>query len=430
MTTGVVCAVRGPAETVVVRELAAAGHRFEVTRRCADLAELLAAGAAGLGALAVVSADLPGLDREAVAHLRGSGLRVVVVPGAPGDRLGHLGADGVLGDAHDVVAALEAALAAPADVAPDPAAPPPAARVAARLDGPADPVSAPGAPAPPPGRLVAVWGPTGAPGRTTLAVGLAAEIAAARPGAAGDAAARDTLLVDADTYGGTVAQVLGLLDEAPGVAAAARAATTGRLDVAVLATLTPVAAPGLRVLTGISRAERWPEVPGPSLDLVWAAARDLAAWTVVDTGFCLEDDEMLSYDTRAPRRNAATLSALAEADAVVVVGTGDPVGLQRLVRALGDLTEAGVGAERRVVVVNRLRASASGPRPGDAVRAALHRYAGVDHAHLVPEDRPACDGALLAGRTLTEHAPGSPARRAVQALARHVVGALTPVPVG
>lgn len=430
MTTGVVCAVRGPAETVVVRELAAAGHRFEVTRRCADLAELLAAGAAGLGALAVVSADLPGLDREAVAHLRGSGLRVVVVPAAPGDRLGHLGADGVLTDAADVVAALEAALTAPAAESADAGAPAPVARVAARLDGAAAGPAASGPP-PLPGRLVAVWGPTGAPGRTTLAVGIAAEIAVATSGPAPDGApARDTLLVDADTYGGTVAQVLGLLDEAPGVAAAARAATTGRLDVATLATLTPVAAPGLRVLTGISRAERWPEVPGPSLDLVWAAARELAAWTVVDTGFCLEDDEMLSYDTRAPRRNAATLSALAEADAVVVVGTGDPVGLQRLVRALGDLTDAGVGAERRVVVVNRLRASASGPRPGDAVRAALHRYAGVDHAHLVPEDRPACDGALLAGRTLTEHAPGSPARRAVQALAAHLVGALTPVPVG
>ncbi len=40
----------------------------------------------------------------------------------------------------------------------------------------------------------------------------------------------ETLLVDADTYGASVAQVLGLLDEAPGLAAAARAANSGRLD--------------------------------------------------------------------------------------------------------------------------------------------------------------------------------------------------------
>lgn len=432
MTTAVLCAVRGPAETAVVRAIA--GSRFEVARRCADLAELLGAGAAGLGVVAVVSADLPGLDREAVHHLHGSGLRVVVLTdGRPVATLSHLGADGVLPDPAEVLAAVEAALAA----APDPAGGEPAEApldaLAARLDHRRAEMPAEATP----GRLVTVWGPAGAPGRTTLAVTLAAELAArppARPAVRADGDGgpdeHDVLLVDADTYGGTVAQALGLLDEAPGVAAAARAATTGRLDVPTLAGLTPLVAERLRVLTGISRADRWPEVPGPSLDLVWTAARALAGWTVVDSGFCLEQDEVLSYDTRAPRRNAATLSALGEADAVVVVGTGDPVGLQRLVRGLADLAEAGVPPHRRLVVVNRLRASASGPRPGDAVRAALHRYAGVERVRLVPDDRAACDGALLAGRTLTEHAPGSAARRAVQDLAADLVGALEPARAG
>ena len=40
----------------------------------------------------------------------------------------------------------------------------------------------------------------------------------------------EVLLVDADTYGGCVAQSLGLLDEAPGIAAACRAAEQGSLD--------------------------------------------------------------------------------------------------------------------------------------------------------------------------------------------------------
>ncbi|WNB86384.1 hypothetical protein [Cellulomonas sp. ATA003] len=107
-------------------------------------------------------------------------------------------------------------------------------------------------------------------------------------------------MVDADTYGGTVAQVLGLLDEAPGIAAAARAAGQGGLDVAALARLTPEVGDGLRVLTGISRADRWPELPGSSLDVVWQTARGLTPWVVVDCGFCLEQDEVLSYDTHAP----------------------------------------------------------------------------------------------------------------------------------
>ena len=43
------------------------------------------------------------------------------------------------------------------------------------------------------GRLVAVWGPTGAPGRTTVATYLACELAGLGV---------STVLADADTYGG------------------------------------------------------------------------------------------------------------------------------------------------------------------------------------------------------------------------------------
>lgn len=430
MSRGVLCAVRGAGETDVVRGLGAPEHGVEVTRRCADLAELLAAAAAGLGTVAVLSADLPGLDREAVRHLHDSRVWVVVLVDArggwSGDRARALGADAVvdaLGAEDEVPAAVVSLLAAAQDGGrPGAGAPAAAAPVApdvlARLGGPAAGVVDDGAdgpsPAPSgsPGSLVAVWGPTGAPGRTTVALNLAAELTdLLRP------TGERVLLVDADTYGGSVAQMLGLLDEAPGVAAAARAAGTGRLDAAALATLTPVLEDGLRVLTGISRPDRWPEVPAASLEVVWSAARDLAAWTVVDCGFSLEQDELLSYDTRAPRRNAATLSALAEADVVLVVGGGDPISLQRLVRGLAELGEQGVPDSRRRVVVNRVRASASGPRPADAIREALHRYAGVTDVVIVPEDRAAYDGAVLRAATLREHAPASPARRALQALA-------------
>ena len=260
------------------------------------------------------------------------------------------------------------------------------------------------------GLVVAVWGPTGAPGRTTVAVNVAAELAAA---------GRRTLLVDADTYGGCVAQVVGMLDEAPGIAAAARAAGQGALDLMTLARLTPLISPDLRVLSGISRADRWAELPSSSLDAVWSVARSLAEWTVIDCGFNLEQDELLSYDTRAPRRNAATLSALEAADVVLVVGSGDPVGIQRLVRGLGELTDLGLGGTR-IVLVNRVRASVAGAHPGEAVQQALARYAGVTDAHLVPDDRPSLDAALLEARTLREVAPGSPARRALATVAAQV----------
>jgi MinD-like ATPase involved in chromosome partitioning or flagellar assembly len=256
------------------------------------------------------------------------------------------------------------------------------------------------------GRVVAVWGPAGAPGRTTTAVGLATEVASA---------GGSCLLVDADTYAGSVAQVLGLLDEAPGLATAARAADHGTLDVRALSALASQVSPGLRVLTGLSSASRWPEIRPASFATVLRMARELTGWTVVDTSSSLEQDEELSYDTAAPRRNGVTLQALQDADVVVAVGSADPVGLQRLVRGLQDL--AAVGATSPVVVVNRVRASAVGPGPERAVRRALARFAGVNDPLLVPYDRPGLDAAVLQGRTLAEAAPSSPVRAAHMRLA-------------
>lgn len=397
MGVGVLCAVQGAAESAIVRAVEGSGGRLSVTRRCADLTELLAAAEAGLGGLAVVSGDLDRLDREAVAVLHRCGVRVVGLgdPARPwlAERLTAHGADLVVDvtgeDVPDVVREALSVLG----------------------DGPPAPVPVPDV-APPTrrGATVAVWGPTGAPGRTFVAVNLAAELAAL---------GRSTLLVDGDTYGGVVAQVLGVLDEAPGLAAAARAAGQGALDLPTLARLAPVVLPELRLLSGISRADRWPELPASSIEAVLGQARGLADVTVVDTGFCLEQDEMLSYDTRAPARNAATLTALEQADLVVVVGAADPVGVQRLVRALADAGDRGLALTRRVVV-NHVRPTVAGARPGEAVAAALARYAGVQDVLLVPEDRAAVDAAMLEGRALREVAPGSPARRALAALAVEV----------
>jgi MinD-like ATPase involved in chromosome partitioning or flagellar assembly len=109
-----------------------------------------------------------------------------------------------------------------------------------------------------------------------------------------------------------------------------------------------------------------------------------------------------------------------QADHVVVVGTADPVGLHRLVRALDVL--AGVTAVRSTVVVTRVRASAVGPDPQRRVRDALERFAGISDPVLVPEDREALDAALLEGRTLAEQRPGSAARGALRELAGVVSG--------
>ncbi|MDP9417378.1 MAG: chromosome partitioning protein, partial [Actinomycetota bacterium] len=417
MTLPVVTAVPGAAwEAQLVSALDAAPGDVSVVRRCVDLADLLAACAAGAASAVLLSADLRRLDREALARLATDGVAVVGLF-TPGDddgeqRLRQLGVADVL----------------PADAAPD-AITAALATAVARLGRAAsrhawsDPLAA--LPAEPTGveqpeqrrdvdagafragQLVAVWGPTGAPGRTTVAVTLASELAAL---------GRPTVLADADVYGGVVAQILGILDEAPGLASAARLANSGGLDLAALAKVAVVAAPELRVLTGISRAERWPELRPAALEEVWEQTRRLGDFVVVDCGFSLEQDEELAYDTAAPRRNGATLTTLEAADIVLAVGTADPVGVQRLVRGLAELADV-LPQVTPLVVVNRVRRSVLAADPERQLREALERYAGRVVHTFVPEDRAALDAALLQGRTLNEAAPGSAARVAVSALA-------------
>ncbi|WP_448627055.1 AAA family ATPase [Geodermatophilus sp. URMC 64] len=421
MALQVFTAVTGAAwESELVGALDRADHGVAVVRRCVDVAELLAAAATGTGQAALLSADLRRLDMDAVAGLEAAGVAVVglVEPGdeRAAERLRQLGVARVLpADAQpDAIAqALREAVAGAPTGGRDVGDPRAALPV---LGAPEVPEDRPAGR----GRVVAVWGPLGAPGRTTVAVGVADE--ASRLGV-------PTLLVDADVYGGVVAQVLGLLDESPGLAGAARQAGQGALDTGVLARLAWTVRPHLRVLTGLARADRWPELRPRAVTAVLDEARRLAELTVVDCSFCLEEDEELSFDTAAPRRNGATLAVLEAADTVLCVSGADPVSLQRTVRALGELREVLPDAEP-VVVVNQVR---RGPVPGDAraeIAGALERFAGREVGFFLPADRRATDAALAAGRTLAEIAPGSPLRTAVRALAAAMAGVPEPAPSG
>lgn len=402
-----------PWEADLVAGLEGGDLGVTVVRRCVDIADLLAAAATRTAEAVVLSANLRRLDRQGLDRLGAAGMAVLglVEPGdeAAERRLRQLGVPAVLPTDAGPAAIAEALRAAVAARAV------PGANGAGvllhGLPGLADPLPAEGFPADG-GRIVAVWGPAGAPGRTTVAVHVADE--AARLGL-------PTLLIDADTYGGAVAQVLGFLDEAPGLAAAARLAGTGRLDVTSLAGLARTARPWLRVLTGIARPDRWPELPGSSVHDVLEISRRLASVVVVDCGFSVEQDEELVYDTTVPRRNAATIAAIEAADDILVVGSADPVGLHRLVRGLSDLGSLLPEREPRVVL-NKVR---RGLTPGDpAVEAAmaLRRHAGVVDPAMLPYERPGLDRALGEGRTLAEVAPNSPLRRALAGLAGQVAG--------
>jgi hypothetical protein len=54
--------------------------------------------------------------------------------------------------------------------------------------------------------------------------------------------------------------------------------------------------------------------------------------TIIDVGFCLEEDEELLYDQVRFRRNAVTRLALQGADLVVAVARAGPIGLHAFIR--------------------------------------------------------------------------------------------------
>ena len=359
-----------------------------VLKRCVDVDDLLASVTSGQADVAVVSLEAPGLDPSSITHLRRHAVRPVAVTEAPSDDLDareqarRLGIREVvsvhdLDTLPDVVTTVEE-VADTRERALDDAAP------AVSDDAPAT--------ADRRGRLIVVWGPAGAPGRTTVATNLAAEVA--HRGA-------PAILVDLDPYGGAVGQQLGILDEVSGLLSASRLAGAGTLE-ARFASVCRGVGDHLEVVTGLPRADRWREVRGAHVERLLETARTRGD-VVVDTGFSLEDDAGSDFGGR-PGRNTLTLAALDAADEVVVVGAADPVGLARLARALVELRERGTGVPVRVVV-NRMRTSIGWSEKD--IAGMVEGFSRVAGLHFLPDDRAVVDQALVTGRALVQSGGGA-----------------------
>ena len=375
-----------------------AGHPgIVVLKRCVDVDDLLAAATAGQAEAAVLDLEAPGLDAAAVEHLRRHGVRPVAVVADDGldagrVRAGRIGIGSLLPVSE--LDGLPLAITTGDVAVPE-----------ASDDEPELPTPAGG------GRVVVVWGPAGAPGRSTVASAVAADLA--RRG-------RRSILVDADPYGGSVAQQLGIMDEVSGLLAASRLVTSGQLEEHFSTVQRGIDA-HLSVVTGLPRPDRWVEVRAGTVEQILDVGRNHGD-VVVDTGFCLEDDPGHDFGTR-PGRNELTLGALGSADEILVVGSADPVGLSRLARALVELRELTSGRAVRVVV-NRMRSSLGWSEKDIAgMVAGFTRLGGL---HFLPDDPTTVDRALVAGRTLTE-VGDSALGRAVASLVDTMGGPSAPV---
>ena len=354
-------------ESDVLREIETSTS-MRLVRRCVDVAELLAVAPSAAAGAAFVATELPGLDADAVFRLERAGVRVIGLGDEERCRALGIHVQGEPGTLEQAVA-----------------------DAGSRLG----PESSDARPA---STTIAVWGPSGAPGRSTIAASLGASLAHH---------GRETVVVDADTYGGSIAQMLAMLDEVSGLMAACRAANQGR-GVEVTDHLLDVE-PRLRLLSGIPRADMWPQVRPGALELVLRELASMSDVVVVDCAPFLEASEGGS----GAGRNQVTRQVLSSADVVVVVGRADPVGLSRLVRAMYDAS--GVVDVEPTVVVNLCRPSLGWSER--EVASTLTRLTGVEPTILIPADVAALDLAVMRGRLPRVAAPSSPFVAAVDDLA-------------
>lgn len=377
----------------VEREAALAallGERQDVdlVLRCVDRVELIGA-IRGADLDAIVSVGAPvWLDRQVADEAARAGIPVVGVVADPleADHLAGLGAS-LIPAAASVDEILDRCTRS--DIAPPP--PLPSTQ-----------------PSTPHGRLIALWGPKGAPGRTSVAVELAFELARGEP---------ETLLLDGDPYGGDVQQVLGVVEEVPTVVWAARMAAADELDAVRLALDLRRAGPdGPVFVPGVPRAALWAEVSEFAWRQLLTVVRALFRFTVCDVGFCLEDDAPFA----GRGRNDMARVAVTTAHKVVAVCRSDPIGLKQFVWAFDELTDL-VDPDEVAIVANRVREGQE-----SEVADVLRRHTGKRPVAYLPDRPREFTTAGMNGGSVVRRAPRSDLNGAIRAIAAAVGGRVQP----
>lgn len=408
MSVGVLIAVTGKLEPLLVRALT--NHRGEVSvvRRCGDVGELLAAAAAGIGGIGVLDASGGDVSAQVVADLARHGVRALL--------LAHP-------DDVERTAALGAAVTLPLDT--------PSAEIAERVAelahrGEEPEAEAAAMPPPPPAptrrqlraeakverqaRIIAVWGPPGSHGRSSLAAALAHALV--RYGR--------VLLIDADLAAPSLTPRLGILDDVSGLATLSRRANQGRLDEEVLAGAV-IASHGFDLVTGIGRADRWRDISTATIEPILSLAREHYDAIVIDVEsvpWPVAD----GYDQFGAQPGAVREDILAAADDVLVVAQADTVSIARLITHV----QSHPVTERDHVVVTAVRNAAAGSDAARSVLDVLSRFTSVERATLISDERKALDAALLAGAPITQSAPHCAMSLVVGDLAAELMGSAAP----
>lgn len=178
----------------------------------------------------------------------------------------------------------------------------------------------------PPRRVIAVTGPKGGAGKTTIATNLAAGAAARFPG--------NVLLIDLDTQFGDVSSALGLQPEH----SIADARSVGLSERTALKVFLTMHSSGLAVLAAPDSLEAAADLSDDDIKRTLAAFIEEYPLVIIDTAAGIDE---------------ASLVALEFASDLMLVSTPDVPAIRAVKKQLDALDQIGMKAPRRHLVINR-----------------------------------------------------------------------------
>lgn len=226
------------------------------------------------------------------------------------------------------------------------------------------------------GLVVAVWGPPGSPGTTSLAItlaGLLSELSA------------QVVLIDGDTYSSSVAQNLNLSQTGSGLLAACRMARVETVEATALRSCM-VEYTGRRsrfqVMTGLLAPEKFADIDLLALRRVFEVLRREGYVIVIDLAGPLEQfpHEVIG----GPLRNGIQRVVLENADHIVAVTRPTATHTTRFLRQWPLLSSLAPQATTRVLMNAVLKGESAA---ANEATYALWTHAGIDEVVSLPNDR-------------------------------------------
>jgi cellulose biosynthesis protein BcsQ len=224
----------------------------------------------------------------------------------------------------------------------------------------------------PMGELIMICGFGGGTGKTRLSIEIARQLSIE---------GKKTLLVDADTYGPSILQLLALPVESPGLLDACRKIERNLAEPNLITNQAAIVAENLFVLPGLIKASRWIDLRQSALKTFWDYCLVEFDYVIVDSGPVFEPEPVLSIETGLPKRNLASGTTLAAANKIVFTCRRDQVSVTKLIKGLVEFEKLYTNKPTSVVAVGP-----ANKKNAKEIISTIQVYAGVASVHVIDSD--------------------------------------------